>query len=187
VFHFSPTIPDERDRRTWQDPESTLRDVGLRSHLTFVDIGCGDGFFALPASRIIGETGKVYALDENPDAIARLKQKAKMEGIGNLDARIGKAEEIVLCEGCADIVFFGIVLHDFEDPAKVLENSKKMLKPTGRLVNLDWKKSPTRVGPPLQIRFSEEEAIHLIESAGFRIETYRESGPYHYVIVALNS
>ncbi|MFH0897333.1 MAG: methyltransferase domain-containing protein [Candidatus Bathyarchaeota archaeon] len=37
-----------------------------------------------------------------------------------------------------DFVFFGIVLHDFKDPEKVLENAKKILKPYGRLVDLDW-------------------------------------------------
>ena len=177
-------IPNESQRRTWQNPESTLLSVGLESSLTFVDVGCGDGFFALPATKIVGRAGKVYALDEDPDAIARLKQRARLDGIVNLDATIGKAEDIVLCQGCADIVFFGIVLHDFQDPAKVLRNSKIMLKPAGHLVNLDWKKSEMPVGPPLQIRLSEEEAIRLIESRGFKVETCRESGTYHYVIIA---
>jgi ubiquinone/menaquinone biosynthesis C-methylase UbiE len=177
-------IPDERERMKWQNPQSTLLDAGLRSCLTLVDVGCGDGFFALPAARIVGETGKVYAFDEDPDAIDRLKRKAAIEGIKNLEAKIGKAEDTVLCEECADIVFFGIVLHDFEDPAKVLENGKIMLKGNGRLVDVDWKKTSMEVGPPLQIRFSEEEAVRLIESVGFKIQTLRESAPYHYMIIA---
>ena len=177
-------IPDERERRKWQNPRSALLDAGLRSSLTLVDIGCGDGFFALAAARIVGETGKIYAFDEDPDAIDRLKRKATIEGIKNLEAKIGKAEDTVLCKECADIVFFGIVLHDFEDPAKVLENSKIMLKPNGRLVNVDWKKTSMEVGPPLQIRFSEEEAARLIESVGFKVQAVTESAPYHYMIVA---
>jgi ubiquinone/menaquinone biosynthesis C-methylase UbiE len=185
VVYFKPsTIPDERERRKWQNPQSTLHDAGLRSGLTFVDVGCGDGFFALPAAKIVGEAGRVHAFDEDPGAIDRLRRKARIEGIRNLDAKIGKAEDTVLCEECADIVFFGIVLHDFEDPAKVLENGKVMLKATGRLVNVDWKKTPMEIGPPLQIRFSEEEATRLIEAAGLKIETIRESGPYHYMIIA---
>jgi ubiquinone/menaquinone biosynthesis C-methylase UbiE len=122
-------IPDETERE--QNPESILLDAGLRSCLTFVDVGCGDGFFALPAAKIIGDTGRIYAFDEDPEAIDRLKRKAKIEGIRNLEAKIGRAEDTILCEECADIVFFGIVLHDFEDPVKVLENSKVMLKATG--------------------------------------------------------
>jgi ubiquinone/menaquinone biosynthesis C-methylase UbiE len=94
------------------------------------------------------------------------------------------AEQTVFCDSCADIVFFGIVLHDFGDTSKVLSNAKKMLKPTGRLINLDWKKEPMRLGPPLQIRFNEEEASNLIVKAGFRIDEIREEGLYHYIIVA---
>lgn len=187
VFFRSPMIPDERERRKWQNPESTLLDIGLRSCLTFVDVGCGDGFFALPAARIVGETGRVYAFDEDPDAISRLRKKVRIEGIGNLETKIGKAEDTILCEECADMIFLGIVLHDFEDPVKVLKNGKVMLKATGRLVDVDWKKTPMDVGPPLRIRFSEDEAARLIESVGFKIETLRESGPYHYVIIATKS
>ena len=176
-------IPDEKERRKWQNPEAILADVGLQPGSTFIDVGCGDGFFALPAARLVGEKGIVYGLDTNAGAISKLKERAEMEGLRNLDLKVGKAEENVLCEACADIVFFGIVLHDFEEPARVLANARKMLKPAGRLVNLDWKKEPMEFGPPLQIRFSAEEAARLIEEHGFLVENVKEVGPYHYLIV----
>jgi ubiquinone/menaquinone biosynthesis C-methylase UbiE len=98
--------------------------------------------------------------------------------------KVGEAEETILCEACADIVFFGIVLHDFDDPTKVLKNSKQMLKPTGKLVDLDWKKEPMQLGPPLHIRFSEKEATSLMRNEGFKIEAVSEVGSYHYLIRA---
>jgi ubiquinone/menaquinone biosynthesis C-methylase UbiE len=97
---------------------------------------------------------------------------------------IGKAEDLILCDACADIVFFGIVLHDFENPSKVLTNAHSMLKKTGKLVDLDWKKEPTGLGPPLHIRFSEEKAIQLIESSGFHVQVVKKSGSYHYIVMA---
>jgi len=175
---------DERERRKWQNPEAILVDIGLRSGFTFLDIGCGDGFFALPAARLVGKKGKVYGLDLNDGTIGRLRRKAVKEGLRNLNLSVGEAEETVLCEACADIVFFGIVLHDFKDPAKVLMNAKRMLKPNGRLIDLDWKKESMEFGPPLQIRFSEDEAVSRIEAAGFRIEAVKKAGPYHYIIIA---
>lgn len=92
---------------------------------------------------------------------------------------------MVFCDACADIVFFGIVFHDFIDPNKVLSNAKRMLKSTGRLIDLDWKKEFMRLGPPLQIRFSEEKASSLIEAAGFKIDDIKEEGLHHYIIVAM--
>jgi ubiquinone/menaquinone biosynthesis C-methylase UbiE len=113
-----------------------------------------------------------------------MKHKALTKGLKNLVLKVGEAEKTVLCEACADIVFYGIVLHDFNDPVRVLMNAKKALKPHGRLIDLDWRKKSMELGPPVQIRFSEDRAIRLIESASFRIETVKVIGPYHYLITA---
>ena len=77
-----------------------------------------------------------------------------------------------------------MVLHDFSDPAKVLRNAKQMIKPAGRLVDLDWKKQDMPFGPPVKIRFSQEYASSLIETAGFQIEGVKDVGSYHYVVTA---
>lgn len=175
----------ERFRRCLQSPETILDHIGLKSGLTFVDVGCGDGFFAIPAARIVGEGGKVYGLDINSGAISKLRERAGKEGLGNLILKVGRAEETILCEGCADIIFLANVLHDFENPSKVLMNARKMIKSGGRLVDLDWKKKTMIMpGPPLQIRLNEKEASNLIETSGFKVEVIEEAGPYHYIIMA---
>jgi hypothetical protein len=66
----------------------------------------------------------------------------------------------------------------------VLRNAAKTLKSGGRLANLDWKKIDQPFGPPLAMRFDEAEARQIIESAGFAVETSKEAGPYHYLILA---
>ena len=116
-----------------------------------------------------------------------MKEIATREDLSNLVLKVGKAEETILCEDCADIAFIANSLHDFENPGEVLRNVKRMIKYEGILVDLDWKKD-TRVmlGPPFQIRFNEKEASNLIEASGFRIEIIEEAGPYHYLIIAKN-
>jgi len=177
--------PDDPERRQWQDPETILTTIGLRAGMVFVDMGCGDGYFALPAARRVGPGGKVCANDIDKGAIGRLMQRAGQEGLGNLVATVRESEEMVACEGCADIVFFGIDLHDFRDPARVLANARRMLRPGGRVVDLDWKDQPMPFGPPPEKRFSAEKAKNLIGSAGFRVESVQDSGPYHYLITAV--
>jgi ubiquinone/menaquinone biosynthesis C-methylase UbiE len=90
----------------------------------------------------------------------------------------------VFCRECADIVFYNTVLHDFRDPAKVLRNANAMLKPSGKLVNIDWKKKPTAFGPPLQIRFSEEQAAYLLRQAGFAIQSVKDLESDFYIVTA---
>jgi ubiquinone/menaquinone biosynthesis C-methylase UbiE len=152
--------------------------------MVFMDIGCGDGFFTIPAAQLVGEKGMVYAVDIDVAAVEKLKDKAAEKGLKNITAKVGAAEETVFCTECADIVFYSRVLHDFRDPAKVLRNAKRMLKPAGRLVDLDWKKKPTLFGPPVRIRFSEEQAASLIKTAGFTIESIRDAGRNFYIVTA---
>jgi ubiquinone/menaquinone biosynthesis C-methylase UbiE len=175
---------DETERRKWQNPEAILSANGLRAGMVFVDIGCGEGFFSLPAARMVGPTGKVYGIDIDEQAIAEVRRKANAEILSNLELIVSPAEKALPCRGCADLVFFGIVLHDFEDPSKVLKNAHQMLKPAGKLVNLDWKKIGTPFGPPVSKRFDEATASLLIESAGFKVLTTQDSGVYNYIITA---
>jgi ubiquinone/menaquinone biosynthesis C-methylase UbiE len=170
--------------RRWHHPEISLERLGLRSGMTFMDVGCGYGFFTLQAASIVGETGKAYAVDIDASSIDRLKLEAAEKGLKNIRAEVGAAEETVFCDECADIVFYSIVLHDFRDPAKVLHNAKRMIKPDGTLVNLDWKKKPMPLGPPLKIRFSEEQAANLIKQAGFTVESVKNLGSNFYMVTA---
>jgi hypothetical protein len=71
----------------------------------------------------------------------------------------------------------------------VLSNAKAMLKPSGLLVDLDWKKiswekQGAQYGPPEHIRFSEEKASALMEAAGFIVQSVTEAGAFHYIIKA---
>ena len=173
---------DEATRRSWYSPEAVFHN--LRSGMVFLDIGCGEGFFSILAAKKVGETGKVFAVDIDASTIEKLKQKAEAEGLKNIVAKVGKAEDTVFCNGCADFIFYSMDLHDFSDPVKVLKNAKQMIKANGQLIDLDWKKIDMSFGPPVAIRFSEEKASGLLRSAGFTIADVRNIGPYHYIVTA---
>lgn len=181
---FSQHYPDEIKRREWQNPEEILGRIGLQEGQVFVDVGCGEGFFSIVAARMVGASGKVIGVDINEKGLARLGDRAKNEGLGNLTLVVAPAETAQVCTGCADFVFFGIDLHDFKDAKKALANARKMLKPSGKLVDLDWKKKRMLRGPPASIRFSKEFASRLIEESGFKIESAEDNGTMHYLIVA---
>lgn len=174
----------DRERRKWQDPEAILKEIGLKTGDTFIDIGCGAGYFTIPAAKIVGKGGKVYALDNSLYVIDILNGKAEAAGLTNITARVGLAEHFIMCEACADFVFFGIVLHDFDDRNAALKNARRMLKKDGKLIDLDFKKISMPFGPPLEIKLSEEEATRLIEGAGFKVKSIGTIEPYSYLLIA---
>ncbi|RPJ53216.1 MAG: methyltransferase domain-containing protein [Methanobacteriota archaeon] len=138
----------------------------------------------MPAAKVVGEGGRVIGIDNDHEALARLEGRAAAAGLRNVTLAHGDAEETIPCEACADVVFFGICLHDFRDAGQVLANARRMVKPEGILIDLDWKAEPMELGPPLRIRFPEEKAAGMIRGAGFSIESIRTCGPYHYLLTA---
>ncbi len=175
---------NEEERRKWQNPEAILENAGVQAGDIFIDLGCGFGFFALPAAKIVGPNGLVCGVDIDDEALKNLTERAKEAGLRNIRVKEARAEDINLCDHCANVAFIGIALHDFEDPLKVLQNARNALKSSGRLINVDWKKKSMPIGPPLEIRFNEKEASSLITRAGFEVESVDDVGPYHYVVLA---
>lgn len=178
---------DEERRRSWYNPDEVLSE--LKEGMTFVDVGSGEGYFSLLAARKVGASGKVYAVDVDPAGVEKLNRKAKEENLQNIFTTAGRAEDTVFCKGCADMVLFSMDLHDFEKPIQVLQNAHEMLKPSGVLLDLDWKKisweqQGAQYGPPEHVRFSEEKAAQLITTAGFKVESIKNAGPFHYIINA---
>jgi len=156
----------------------------LKPSMTFIDVGCGHGFFSIPAAEIVGTSGRVIGIDIDDGGLQSIKDSSEL-GRLKVETILGKAEEIIACRGCADVVFFGIVLHDFHDPYRVLSNAKVMLKANGTLVNLDWGREETAgMGPPISMRFDERQASDMISSQGFKITSVSRSGKYNYIITA---
>ena len=164
--HFSYSV---FERRKLQNPEQILQSIGLKGGMCFVDSGCNDGFFTLPAARLVGTHGLVIALDIDAEALNRLKMSLQAEKLHNTQIIHQAAEDVVACHGCADIVFLGTVLHDFEDPLRVLQNSRTMLKSNGMIYDYDWIKQDSPLGPPKAKRFSQEHVEQLAAQAGLKV------------------
>jgi ubiquinone/menaquinone biosynthesis C-methylase UbiE len=173
------------ERRLWQDAPAILAQIGLKPGDTLADIGSGDGYFSIPAAKMVGQSGKIYALDVSAEAISELKATASAAGLNNIQAAVGEAENTLLCRGCADVVLIANVLHDFNDPVAALKNARLMLKPGGRLADLDWKKEKEQLhGPPFAIRFDQEKATARLTEAGFKVLSSTLVGPFHYLLIA---
>ena len=75
---------DSFERRKILPPEEILIKAGLKIKDIFLDIGCGIGYFSIPASRIIGIEGKVFALDTSSEMLEELKRRIYKKNIKNI-------------------------------------------------------------------------------------------------------
>ncbi len=100
---------------------------------TLLDYGCGTGDFTIPAARIVGPTGKVYALDYFPRQLGIVEEQSKKEGLTNIET-ILSAHKTGLPDKCIDIVWMCDVLHEISERRLVLAELHRVLREQGVLV-----------------------------------------------------
>jgi ubiquinone/menaquinone biosynthesis C-methylase UbiE len=83
------------DMRRWLDEEGVqaLRKIGVKRGHAVLDFGCGKGNYTIPAARLVGEEGRVYALDKDERALDKLMQRGESEGLSNI-TRIDTSGEV---------------------------------------------------------------------------------------------
>lgn len=165
------------------NPVSVIESLDLQETDIIADYGCGVGFWTLPLAKRV-KKGKVYALSANADFINLISNKAELEGLDNIEPQIIVLDkgEIKLKEK-VDLVIVSNVLHVTKDPDNILKNAKKMLKPRGRILVVDFVKLNSIFGPPVMYRLSEEEVILKAEKAGLHFKCIVDAGWYHYGLI----
>ena len=84
AFQCISLMHDNRLLSVFKDPERILKQAGLSMGDKVLEVGCGPGFYTLAAARMVGEKGRVFALDVNPYAIQKVREKAKKTGLNNI-------------------------------------------------------------------------------------------------------
>jgi ubiquinone/menaquinone biosynthesis C-methylase UbiE len=172
---------DSSERRRHQDPLRMWHRVGLRPGSVVVDVGAGSGFYAFPAARVVGPEGRVYAVDVSEELVDLMREKAAAAKIRNLESVLSSPRHIPLEDAAADMALLANVLHGI--PPGTVREAVRVLRPGGRLINVDWKKKPTPEGPPVQHRLSIPEATAALRAYGLtRVDSF-DLGPSHYVLV----
>ncbi len=174
---------DSDERRSYLDPDRTLTAFGLTKGMRVADVGTGTGFFAIPMARMVGPSGKVYAVDLVPEMLEELQAKLARQPIPNLEALRSTEDRIPLADASVDFAFLACVLHELDGPGTLFE-CRRILTREGRLGVVDWKKEDMEFGPPKAHRLDEDEARSILRDTGFHPVRTFEVGRYHYGIEA---
>lgn len=112
-----------------------LKDVGLREGNIVLDFGSGIGYYTIPAAIIVGENGRIYAIDREKDVIDRLMEKARKMNLNNIKPMVTDGIDRNIKNESLDVVLLYDVLHDYyftkEERTKLLEEIYRVLKYNG--------------------------------------------------------
>jgi ubiquinone/menaquinone biosynthesis C-methylase UbiE len=117
----------------FRDPYRALEAAGLEPGQKVLEVGCGPGFFTMPAGRIVGEEGSVHALDISPLAVERVRQKIEKEGMTNVETILADAAQTGLPDQSFDLVLVFGLAHSIGDMENILTELHRLLKPEGIL------------------------------------------------------
>lgn len=121
-----------RIRDRFRDPGKQLEKVGIKKGQTLLDFGCGSGSYVIPAARMVGENGRVDALDIHPLAISAVEKKANKEGLTNI-ATILSDRDTGLPDESIDVVLLYDVIRSIKDKRALLKELHRVMKANGLL------------------------------------------------------
>ena len=117
----------------FRDPYEALNAAGLKPGQGVLEVGCGPGFFTVPAAKIVGEKGSVHTLDINPLAVERVRQKIDKAGVTNVRAIQTGAAQTGLPAQSFDLTFVFGFAHAIGGMENILTELHQLLKPAGIL------------------------------------------------------
>lgn len=117
----------------FRDPYKVLKAAGLEPGQRALEVGCGPGFFTIPAARIVGEEGSVLAFDINPVAVEHVQRKIEEAGVTNARVIVADAAKTKLPDGSFDLVFVFGLARPIGDMAAIWAELHRVLKVQGVL------------------------------------------------------
>lgn len=164
-------------------PDALWQSLGLRAEQTVVHLGCGAGFYLIPAAGIVGPKGKVIGIDIRQDMLDEVTNRAHRHNLDSivhvLRANLENTPGSPLPEKSADWVLVANILHQ-SDPATVLAEAKRIAAASGHIVVIEWNTSATPFGPPVGKRKDANEIKEIAQSLGLTLSKEFVPSPYHF-------
>ena len=170
----------------FSDPIKIVEQSGIQAGMEIADLGAGSGHYSLAIARALASTGKVYAIDIHKDILTRLKNNSVKEKLFNVEVIWGDIDKLngtKLRDFSVDMVFMCNILFQIENKEVVLSEVKRILKPGGKVVLIDWEDSFGGLGPKPEAVVTKEVSRKLFEKGGFHLDREVTAGSHHYGLI----
>jgi ubiquinone/menaquinone biosynthesis C-methylase UbiE len=168
------------------NPEDILETWSIHPGERVADFGCGSGFFAVAAAKLVGPSGKVYALDVQPESLEATRSRARLNNINNIEyirVDLETPEGSHLGHNSIDKILISNILFQAENMEAVIKESYRVLKKGGSALLIEWNEEISPAGPPLDHRVSQGEAETLCKNEKFSQIREIPAGEHHYGLV----
>lgn len=164
-------------------PEDFWDQMELRVNQTIVHLGCGAGFYLIPAAKKVGRQGQVIGIDVLADMLEEAEDRAARAGVtdavktirSNLENSAGSKVK----DNIADWTLVANILYQ-SDPEKILAEAKRITKQDGTIIVVEWNISDTPLGPPPDDRVPKSQVLDIAKKIKLKLQKEFTPSPYHY-------
>ena len=169
-------------RDAYQKPHEVIKALDLKAGEVIADVGSGSGYFTLRLAAHVGDSGRVYGVDIDPDMVRHLNRRVRDAGLHNVHALLADPDDPLLPEA-VDRFLIVDTWHHIEAQEKYLALMRTLLKPGGQVIMIDFQKRELPLGPPLAMKIAREDLIQQMETNGFRLVKENTFLSYQYFLV----
>lgn len=174
---------DRPEREAEEAPSRAIRALQVRPGQVVADIGAGSGYYSLLLSKAVGPTGRVYSTDIQPEMLGIMKRKFAAAAVANVELVQGTETETKLADGSIDLAIMVDVYHELTQPQVFLRSLKRALRPSGRLVLIEFRKEDSSVPIRAEHKMSVREARLELESEGYRFDRVLNDLPWQHILI----
>ncbi len=160
-----------------------LKNLGIKPGMTVCDMGCGNGFYTVQMARLVGEQGKVLAVDIQPEMLRLLTLRAKKANLADrVQPILGSLWDPQLPQGEIDIILCADVYHEFSHPELMLAAMRASLADGGKIVLLEFREEDPKVPIKPLHKMSKRQVLKELKPNGFRLVREFDALPWQHMM-----
>ena len=169
-------------RQREEDCETLLKIINVQPGQTVCDMGCGNGFYTLKLSEMVGDEGEVLAVDIQPEMLSMLKEASKKAGAENIKPILGSVIDPKLPDDKVDLILCVDVYHEFSHPVHMLREMREALAPGGRLALVEFRAEDPNVPIKELHKMSKKQILKELTPNGFKLVEEFDGLPWQHVM-----
>ena len=182
MSHFGIEWLERKEREMEENTTQLLKNLAVQPGTAIADIGAGSGYHSTLLSKMVG-TGKVYAVDVEPEMIAYLKARIKLEGHKSIIPVLSTEQKVSLPANSIDIMLLVDVYHEFSFPYEMTLSMLEALKPGGKLVLVEFRAEDPNVPIKTIHKMGEQQAVKEFKASGFLFEKNLGNLPWQHCLI----
>ena len=174
---------DRPEREAEEAPSRAIAALGIAPGSIVADVGAGSGYYTVRLSQVVGPKGRVVATDLQPGMLDLIRKKVDQLGLTNVTLVQGRPDEPNLPAATFDAIVMVDVYHELASPQVFVRKLREALKPTGRLVLIEFRLEDPRVPIREVHKMSVAQVRQELGADGFQIEKVIDVLPWQHIIV----